>query len=177
MAKKFIAPSYTFTLGVAGVSTVNLSGITNFNGKYLVAIINQTRGVMLYSTASSTLKYTSIVGTTVTLNVDTTAMNAGDILQVIYDVNGGQQSGSSVSSTVSTVITETAPTGATGFILMAPDTNTANIRFRIGATATTTTGLQLQAARDSGFIPCGANISICAESGTQGYELQWITSL
>ena len=84
-------------------------------------------------------------------------------------------SGSGASATVSTVITLTAPANAVGFILMNMDTSTANIRYAIGRTASATLGQQLQPGRDTGFIPCGANISLCAESGTQTYDVQWVS--
>lgn len=84
--------------------------------------------------------------------------------------------GSNTDSTVSTVATLTAPANAVGFILMNLDTSGANIRWRIGAVATSSAGQQLQPGRDTGFIPCAANISVCAESGTQNYNVQWILS-
>jgi hypothetical protein len=84
--------------------------------------------------------------------------------------------GSNTDSTVSTVATLTAPANAVGFILVNLDTSTAGIRWRIGATATSSSGQQLQVGRDTGYIPCAANISICAESGTQNYNVQWILS-
>lgn len=84
--------------------------------------------------------------------------------------------GSNVDSTVSTVATLTVPANAVGFILMNLDTSSANIRWRIGSAATASVGQQLQAGRDTGYIPCAANISICAESGTQNYNIQWILS-
>jgi hypothetical protein len=84
--KQFIAPSYTFTPGASGVGTVNLSGISGFDVKYLVAVINQTRGVVIYSTGDTATRYTNLSGTTLTLNVDTSTHNSGDVLQVIYEV-------------------------------------------------------------------------------------------
>lgn len=83
-------------------------------------------------------------------------------------------SGSQSNATVSTVITLTAPANAMGFLLTNLDTSTANIRWAVGATATASVGTQLQPGRDTGFIPAGANISVCAESGTQNYSVQWI---
>lgn len=80
------------------------------------------------------------------------------------------------TTTVSTVATITAPANAVGFILMNLDSSSANIRYRIGATATSSSGQQLQPGRDTGYVPCAANISICAESGTQDYDIQWILS-
>jgi hypothetical protein len=84
--------------------------------------------------------------------------------------------GSNSESTVSTVKTESVPANAIGFILMNEDISSANIRWMIGGTATTAAGQQLQPGRDTGFVPCAANISICAESSTQSYNLQWILS-
>lgn len=83
--KSFIAPAYTFTPGFSGVGTVNLSGISGFNIKFLVSIINQTDGEIIYSTASAALRFTNVAGTTVTLFKDTSAMSAGDVLQIIYE--------------------------------------------------------------------------------------------
>lgn len=215
--KKFIAPTYTFTPGASGVGTVNLSGIASFDIKYLVCIINQTDGIVIYSTASTTKGFTSVVGTTVTLQFDTSSMSSGDTLQVIYEDNGleddinsidgklpttlGQKSmanslavviasnqstlpvtqgaslnGSNTDSTVSTVITLSPPANSVGFILMNLDTSSANLRWSIGATATASSGQQLQPGRDTGFIPCAANISLCSESGTNNYNIQWILS-
>lgn len=85
--KQFIAPTYTFTPGASGVGTLDLSGIVDFNVKYLVAVINQTTGALVYSTGSAAYRYTSVVGTTLTLFADTTAMTGADTLQVIYEVH------------------------------------------------------------------------------------------
>ena len=81
---------------------------------------------------------------------------------------------SHTTGTVSTVITLTAPANATGFMLEADAANTATMRWAIGATATTSLGMQLQAGRDTGYIPAGSNITLVSESGTQGYQVQWI---
>jgi hypothetical protein len=93
--KSFLAPSYTFTPGASGVGTVNLSGIAGFNIKYLVAIINQTRGVTIYATGSTATRYTALAGTTLTLFADTSDHNSSDVLQVIYE----DQAGSPISDT------------------------------------------------------------------------------
>jgi hypothetical protein len=83
--KSFLAPTYTFTPGASGVGTVDLSGISGFNIKYLVAIINQTRGVTIYATGSTATRYTALAGTTLTLAADTADHSASDVLQVIYE--------------------------------------------------------------------------------------------
>lgn len=83
-------------------------------------------------------------------------------------------SGAAAGATVSTVVTLTAPANAVGAFLMNLDTSTANIRWAVGRTATTTLGQQLQPGRDV-WIPTGANISLVAESGTQNYDVQWIS--
>lgn len=84
--KRFITPTYTFTPGASGVGTINLSGISPFDVKRLVAIINlDAGGVVIYSTGNSSAKYTSVSGTTLTLFYNTTGMNASDKLQIIYE--------------------------------------------------------------------------------------------
>lgn len=83
--KQFVTPSYTFTPGASGVGTLDLFGITNFDPRKLVAVINQTRGVVIYSTGGAATRYTAIAGTLLTLNVDTSAQSSGDALQVIYE--------------------------------------------------------------------------------------------
>lgn len=83
--KDFISTTYTFTPGASGIGTINLSGISNFDPKKLVAIINQTQGVVIYSTGATSTRYTAINGSTLTLNVDTSTHSSNDILQVIYN--------------------------------------------------------------------------------------------
>lgn len=83
--------------------------------------------------------------------------------------------GSGTSSTVSTVQSLTAPSNAVGFVLMNLDSSTANIRWSVGRTATTTVGQQLQPGRSSDFVPVGASVSVVAESGTQGFDIQWVS--
>jgi hypothetical protein len=85
MPKQFILPTYTFTPGASGVGTLDLSGVASFDPKRLVAVINQTRGVVIYATGSAATRYTAIAGSTLTLNVDTSTHNAADVLQVIYE--------------------------------------------------------------------------------------------
>lgn len=180
--KKFITPSYTFTPNDSGVGTVDLSGISNFNIKKLIAIINQTQGVVIYSTANPDAKYTNVSGTVVTLFYDTSTHDSGDVLQIIYEDEAPisvtqtiNSSGDNVDGTISTTeSTQSAPSGCVGFILMNLDTSTSSIRWAIGQLASSTTGQQLQAGRDTGYIPCGGDISLCAESGTQNFNLQWI---
>jgi hypothetical protein len=88
--------------------------------------------------------------------------------------NGATGSGSAAAATVSTVITLSKPSNAIGFVLMNLDTSTANVRWALGRTATTTLGQQLQPGRDTGFIPAAIDVSLVAESGTQNYDIQWI---
>lgn len=83
-------------------------------------------------------------------------------------------SGSAAAATVSTVITLTAPSNAVGAFLMNLDTSSANVRWAVNRTASATLGQQLQPGRDA-WIPTTTNISLCAENGTQNYDVQWIS--
>ena len=85
MPKAFLSTTYTFTPGAPGEGTVDLSGITSFDVKRLVSVINQTRGVVIYATGSAAYRYTAVAGSTLTLFADTTGHNAADVLQVIYE--------------------------------------------------------------------------------------------
>lgn len=108
------------------------------------------------------------------LDINLGQQTAANSLPVVAAPNAAGNSPG--SSTVSTVATLTKPANAVGFILMCLDTSTANIRYRIGAVATSSSGQQLQPGRDTGYIPCAADVSICAESGTQDYDIQWVLS-
>ncbi len=78
-------------------------------------------------------------------------------------------------ATVSTTPeTFTAPAGAFACFIEADDTNTTNIRIKMGATSSTTSGIQFQAGR-SEFYQGGSNISYCTESGTGKLSVQWFT--
>lgn len=120
--KSFIKPAYTFTPGASGVGTVNLSGITSFDVKRLVAIINQTTGALIYSTANPLLKFTTVAGTTVTLFFNTTGMSGADVLQVIYEDVG--QAASAASSPMVLSTEQEALLG--GLVETAPTTDTAS---------------------------------------------------
>ena len=77
-----------------------------------------------------------------------------------------------------TAQTFTVPVGAVGFTLESESGNVQNIRYAIGATATTTLGMRLEPGRDTGYVPCAANISVCAESGTnQKVTIQWVLAV
>lgn len=79
-----------------------------------------------------------------------------------------------LNSSLTTVVSEAAPSGAVGFILETSSSNASNVRWALGATATTSSGMRLEPGRDTGFVPVAATISIVAEAGTQEYQLTWI---
>lgn len=86
-------------------------------------------------------------------------------------------SAANTSLTGTTASTATAPANAVGFILYADTDNTHTIRFAIGATASTSVGGRLEPGRDTGYLPCAANVSVCAiTSGTNAFFIQWILS-
>lgn len=81
--KTIITPNYIFTPALKQIKT----NIPYFDINRLYAIINQTNGLIIYSTASTTAGYTSYNSTTdiLTLQFDTTAQASTDELQFIYD--------------------------------------------------------------------------------------------
>jgi hypothetical protein len=83
-----------------------------------------------------------------------------------------------ITNLTTTAQTFTVPANAIGFILESDSSvSTVNIRWKIGAAATTSSGMVLEPGRDTGFIPCAANISVIAVSGSsQSIAVQWILS-
>lgn len=135
------------TGGTAGTKSSLAGGIYNSSAPTLTT--GQQAGLQLDS--SGNLKTTSVV-----------AANA----------NGSY---AEITNLTTVAQTFTVPANAVGFILEALSDNTANIRYKIGATATTTSGMRMESGRDSGYVPCAANISVIAESGTnQVVTVQWI---
>lgn len=74
--------------------------------------------------------------------------------------------------------TFTAPANAVGFVIEALSDNTNNVRYKIGAAATTTSGMRLEPGRSENFNNGpAANVSVIAEAGTnQAVTIQWILS-
>jgi hypothetical protein len=96
--KSFITPTYTFTPGAAGVGTINLSGISNFDIKRLLAIINVQANTLIYNVLDPTLGYASISGTTITLDTNTSSMLATDPLQIVYDTDDAITNGDLITA-------------------------------------------------------------------------------
>jgi hypothetical protein len=67
-------------------STLNFSGLSNFELKKLMVVINMTQGQVIYATGKSGLGYTSFTAGILTLEYDTSSQSSGDVLQVLYDV-------------------------------------------------------------------------------------------
>lgn len=85
---------------------------------------------------------------------------------------------SEIVNLTTTAQTFTAPANAVGFLMEALTDNSVNLRWKIGATATTTSGMRLEPGRDTGYFPCAGNISIIAESGSnQVVTIQWTLSV
>lgn len=86
MAKQFITPTYVFNPAQKKI-TINIS---NFDIKLLANITNLTAGnTHIYVAGAKTgLGYASLNGNEITLQYDTTSMNAGDQLLIQYDNRG-----------------------------------------------------------------------------------------
>jgi len=106
-------------------------------------------------------------------NTGAAVLSSSSVVQTIPGANAAG-SFSQATLTGTTAATITAPSNATGFILLAPSTNTHNIRWCIGATASTSNGMLTEPGRDTGVVPCIGAISVCAvTSGTNAYSIQW----
>lgn len=112
-----------------------------------------------------------------------TPVNVDAAGNLIVDTSGGSSpvnpagQYSQITNLTTAAQTFTAPTGAVGFILEAESGNSVNIRWAIGSVATTAAGMLMEPGRDSGFVPCAANVSVIAVSGSgQSIGIQWVLS-
>jgi hypothetical protein len=108
--KTAITPAYVFT---PSTGTLNLSAISAFNIEQLYAVINATAGVVIYAQGQSSLGYTNITASTITLAFNVSGMNNTDKLMIIYDVVGRQTSMGSNSFTLATDDTTAVAIGTT----------------------------------------------------------------
>ncbi|RUP37512.1 MAG: hypothetical protein EKK63_14685 [Acinetobacter sp.] len=88
--KKFITPSYTFSPGVSGIGQITIS-VDSFDIKKLIAVINTTRGVLIYNPVSLTTGLHSTSENVVILKADTSTHDSVDILQIIYEDDSSDQ--------------------------------------------------------------------------------------
>lgn len=78
-----------------------------------------------------------------------------------------------IANLVATAQSFTAPAGAVGFKIQAPSTNSENIAFSIGSTATITAGILMEPGRSEDF-DTGSNISVIATNATaQTVSVLW----
>jgi len=158
---------------VSGTPAMNLAQI---NGSTVVSATSGVQRVGIVGSTGQSMDSTAGVSNSQALTIQGNSSGiAVPVSNTAFGKTTINTTGSGTASTVSTVVTLTAPANAVGFILMNLDTSTANVRWAIGRTATNSVGQQLQPGRDTGFVPCGANVSIVAESGTQNYDVQWIS--
>ena len=83
--KDFLVTDYVFSPGSSGSGYVDLISAPDFDITRIISIINQTRGVIIYATGSTDKRYTSVSGTRVFLNFDTSTHNSTDKLQIVYN--------------------------------------------------------------------------------------------
>lgn len=77
--------SYTFAPGAAGVGTVTITGVSSLQLEQVLSIMNVTTNEFIYLPPDANLGG-SIASNVLTLDVDTSAMNANDRLQILVDL-------------------------------------------------------------------------------------------
>lgn len=83
---------YIFSPGTSTNGYVDLIGIADFDITNLICIINQTKGVIIYSTGIADKRYTAVSGTKVNLFYDTSSHSSSDKLQIVYNFKTGKTS-------------------------------------------------------------------------------------
>src|SRR5919202_696480 len=104
--KSLFTPAYTFN---AAARTLDLSAISGFSIRRLVAVINITRGAIIY--APGITGYTNLAGSVLTLAYDTTGHANSDDLMIFYDDGTVTAVASGNFNNASVNTTGTAPTG------------------------------------------------------------------
>ena len=79
--KRIIITNPVFTPSTNTIDTK----IDGFDIRKLYAIINQTTGNLIYGTGLPGKGFSSVSGSTIVLEYDTTSMNSTDELQILYD--------------------------------------------------------------------------------------------
>jgi len=90
------------------------------------------------------------------------------------NTNGSVSNSTTVTTSATTF---SPPANAVGFVVEAESSNTVNLRYACGTTASTTVGMLLEPGRDSGYIPSKGTVTVCAVSGSgQSASIQWVLS-
>lgn len=94
----------------------------------------------------------------------------------LVNTNGSVSNSTTVTNTSATIFSP--PANAVGFVVEAESSNTVNLRYACGTTATTSVGMLLEPGRDSGYIPSKGTVTvICATAATnQAASIQWVLS-
>jgi hypothetical protein len=106
MAKSILSETITFT---PAAKTFNFNSVSGFNLKYLTAIVNNTTKEVIYMPAKGAgYGYTAFGSNILTVEYDTTAMNAGDVIAYHYDDEARQDADSNNLSSINTNIQDQA---------------------------------------------------------------------
>ena len=145
---------------VAGTLTVNGSGVTQPVSAASLPLPTGAATAANQSTANTSLAaiQSSLSGS----------------LAVVPAAPANGSAANSASVGTGAAVTFTPPSNCVGFQLEAESTNTANIRWSIGTTATASVGMIAEPGRDSNFIPGCGTLSAIALSGTQAVDVIWI---
>lgn len=139
------------------------SGNTFFIMRYTTQRVDDT-GSQVVTVTSGPIQYVyNGIDTEVTQDDATPANSRPMPVLAASVVNTGVVQ--NISNLVATAQTFTAPAGAIGFKIQTPSTNTENVAFTIGATATISTGILMEPGRSEDF-DTGSNISVIATSAT-----------
>lgn len=127
------------------------------------------RGAQIVATGVDSFNINNVSGA---VSLPTGAATAANQLANPINSNGQYNE---ITNLTTAVQTFTAPAKAVGFLLEADDGNTGNVRWKIGSNPSTTSGMKLQPGRDSGYYPCGLDVRVIADSGSnQIATIQWV---
>lgn len=120
--------------------------------------------------ASAVADFNSGNSSAQTLRVVVATNQAAVATKDALNAGGAFQEDATVTTSAETF---TATANSVEVICQAPSSNTANVRVKIGGTASSTSGFVLEPGRDVTYHS-SSNISYAAESGTQAFHCQFI---
>lgn len=176
-----VNPSVGVNGAPAPADSTEIGFIDNSNNLQGVSSSNPLPVTLISDVGELNVNLNEVNGAAVNVGIGTSgtgtqrvAVSSDSTINTIPQVNTNGSVSNSTSVTT-TATTFSPPTNAVGFVVEAESSNTVNLRYACGTTATTTVGMLLEPGRDSGFIPSKGIVTVCAVSGSgQAASIQWI---
>jgi hypothetical protein len=137
--------------------------------------INNVSGTISLPTGASTSALQTTGNSTLS-SILANQTNGTQIVHTVPQINTNGSVSNSITVTNTSATTFSPPANAVGFVVESESSNTVNLRYACGTTATNSVGMLLEPGRDSGYIPSSGTVTIiCATAASnQAASIQWV---